>query len=195
MFVILAFPCWGIYFAIVGHVKGVPVMGLSLQEQLLKAGLVNQKQVKKSEHDKRVQNKKNKKKGAANSNDAAERMKKQRAQQAEKDRQLNRERLQQKQQQENCAAAQQLIQKNRKKLESGDVAFHYVSSGGQIERLYVTEEVADQLGSGVMGVARFGDESVLVCAATVAKVLERDASLIIAFNDPADADDEYPDEW
>jgi len=36
---------------------------------------------------------------------------------------------------------------------------------------------------------------VLVCADTVAKVLQRDADLIIAFNDPADAEDEYSDEW
>jgi len=170
-------------------------MGLSLQEQLLKAGLVNQKQVKKSEHDKRVQNKKNKKKGAPSSNDAAERLKKQRAQQAERDRELNRQRLQEKKQQEDAAAAQQLIEKNRTKIEWGDVAFHYVSGSGQIERLDVTQEIADQLGSGAVGVARYGDESVLVCADTVAKVLQRDADLIIAFNDPADAEDEYSDEW
>ena len=130
--------------------KGVPTMGLSLQEQLLKAGLVNQKQVKKSEHDKRVQNKKNKKKGAPSSNDAAERLKKQRAQQAERDRELNRQRLQEKKQQEDAAAAQQLIEKNRTKIEWGDVAFHYVSGSGQIERLDVTQEIPISLVLGLL---------------------------------------------
>ena len=36
-------------------------MGLSLQEQLLKAGMVDKKQVKQAEHEKRVQNTKKKK--------------------------------------------------------------------------------------------------------------------------------------
>ena len=103
--------------------------------------------------------------------------------------------MKQKQQQEDYAAAQQLIQKNRTKIEPGDVPFHYVTGGGQIERLYVTQEVADQLGSGLLGVAINSGENVLVCAATVAKVLQRDESLIVAFNDPADLDDEYPAEW
>ncbi|OEU72031.1 MAG: hypothetical protein BA874_06415 [Desulfuromonadales bacterium C00003068] len=170
-------------------------MGLSLQEQLLKAGLVNQKQVKKAEHDKRVQKKKGKKGAQTTSDDTKERLKKQRVQQAEHDRQLNRQRLEQEQQKENHAAAQQLIQKNRTKIEPGDVPFHYVTGGGQIERLYVTQEIADQLGTGVLGVAVNSGENVLVSADTVAKVLQRDESLIIAYNDPADFDEEYPSEW
>ena len=36
-------------------------MGLSIQEQLLKAGMVDKKQVKKAEHDIRMKNKKKKK--------------------------------------------------------------------------------------------------------------------------------------
>ncbi|RLB76524.1 MAG: DUF2058 domain-containing protein, partial [Deltaproteobacteria bacterium] len=40
-------------------------MGLSLQEQLLKAGVVDNKQVKQAEHEKRVQNKKKIKYGAS----------------------------------------------------------------------------------------------------------------------------------
>lgn len=170
-------------------------MGLSLQEQLLKAGLVNQKQVKKAEHDKRVQKKKGKKGAQTTSDDAKERLKKQRAQQAEHDRQLNRERLEQEQQKENHAAAQQLIQKNRTKIEPGDVPFHYVTGGGQIERLYVTREIADQLGTGVLGVAVYSGENVLVSADTIAKVLQRDESLIVAFNDPSEVDEDYPSEW
>lgn len=170
-------------------------MGLSLQEQLLKAGLVNQKQVKKSEHDKRVQKKKGENGAQTNLDGAKERLKKQRAQQAEHDRQLNRERLKQKQQQEDCAAAQQLIKMNCNKLEQGDVAFHYVDNNGQIQRFYVTQEIADQLGTGVLGVAANSGENVLVSADTIAKVLQRDDSLIVAYNDPSEVDDDYPSEW
>lgn len=173
-------------------------MGLSLQEQLLKAGLVNQKQVKKAEHELRVQKKKGKKgqKGAQpNSNDAKERLKKQRAQQAEQDRQLNRNRLEQEQQKADLAAAQQLVQVNGEKLEQGDIAFHYVNGNGQIERLHVTQQVADQLASGTVGVAEHSGEYVLLPANTVAKVLQRAAQLIVAYNDPNEMDNDYPSEW
>lgn len=170
-------------------------MGLSLQEQLLKAGLVNQKQVKKAEHDKRVQKKKGNKGAQPNSDEAKERLKKQRAQQAEYDRQLNRARLEQEQEKAAMAAAQQLIQANGEKLEQGDVAFHYVSACGKIERLYVTQQVADQLGSGTVAVADNAGEYVLIPAETVTKVLQRDAQLIVAYNDPNEVDEDYPSDW
>ena len=171
-------------------------MGLSLQEQLLKAGLVNEKQVKKSQHDQRVQNKKSRKnKGETPAHSSAEqKLKQQRAQQAQQDRQRNEQRRQQEQRKANQAAAKQIINANRQLLKEGDDSYHYVNGDGQINRIFVTKETADQLANGIMGLAMYDDEIVLIPADAIAKVQQRDADAVLAYNDPAEQD-EYPEQW
>lgn len=169
-------------------------MGLSLQEQMLKAGLVDKKQVKKAEHEKRVKNKKNRKGGGAAEEKERQRLQKQQAQRAEQDRKLNAERAQQAQQKADQAAAQQLIASNRLPVEEGDVVYHYVD-GGQIKRISVQQEVADKLADGRLGLAMHNNELVLVAAETVLKVLDRDQEAILAYNDPAEIEDDYPTDW
>ncbi|PLX82408.1 MAG: DUF2058 domain-containing protein [Desulfuromonas sp.] len=170
-------------------------MGLSIQEQLLKAGLVDQKQVKKANHEKRVQNKK-KKKGEASSDDSAGvRLKQQREAQAKKDQQLNAERNRRAQREADQAAAQQLIETNRLPVEEGPVAYHYVGDGGTIKRISVTRDVADKLAEGLMGLAVYKRDVVMIPAETVLKVLERDKDSIVTYNDPAQAEDDYPTDW
>ena len=171
-------------------------MGLSLQEQLLKAGLVNEKQVKKAQHDQRVQNKKNKKKkgGAPTQPNAEQKLKQRRAQQAEQDRQHNEQRRQQEQRKADQASAKQMIEANRQPLKEGDEAYHYVDANGQIERIYITGQAADQLADGKMGLALFDGEIVLIPAETVVKVLARDKESIVSYNDPSEVD-EYPEQW
>jgi len=170
-------------------------MGLSIQEQLLKAGVVDKKQVKKAEHDKRVQKKKRTKgKGSsAPENSAKLRLQQQRAEQAKQDQKLNAERMEQEQLKADRAAAKQLIEKNHQKLEEGDEAYSYVD-GGKIRKIYVTRENSDKLAAGKSAVARFNNDLVLISAETAVKVLKRDEAAILIYNDPADAD-EYPEEW
>lgn len=170
-------------------------MGLSIQEQLMKAGLVNEKQVKKANHEKRVQNKKKKKGGGPSENSERVRLQQQQAEQAKKDQELNAERNRQAQRKADLAAAQQLIESNRLPLEEGAVVYHYVGDGGKIKRISVTQDVADKLANGLMGLAVYKRDLVLVPAETVAKVLERDKDLIVTYNDPAQAEDDYPTDW
>jgi uncharacterized protein YaiL (DUF2058 family) len=170
-------------------------MGLSLREQLLKAGVVDKKQVKKAEHEKRVQGKKQKKgKGTAPVENRGKQLLQQ--QQAEQNRlnlQRNAERQQQEELKAKLAAAKQLIEQNKRTLEEGYEAYSYID-GGKICKLYVKEAVADQLASGKLAVARFNDDRVLVPAEIAVKVMERDETAILIYNDPAE-DDGYPDEW
>ncbi|MDT8421724.1 MAG: DUF2058 family protein [Desulfuromonadales bacterium] len=169
-------------------------MGLSLQEQLLKAGLVDKKQVKKAAHEKRVQHQKKRKGRDTGDDGEKQRLQQQQAERAEQDRKLNAERARQVQRKADQAAAQQLIANNRLPLDEGDVAYHYVA-GGQIKRIAVPQETADKLAEGRMGLAMHNGELVLVPAKTVLKVLPRDEDAILAYNDPADAEDEYPADW
>lgn len=171
-------------------------MGLSIQEQLLKAGMVDKKQVKKAEHEKRVQNKKKKKgKGTPTQDNSAKlRLQQQQAEQARQDQKLNAERMQQAQLKADQAAAKQLIANNRQPLEEGDESYSYVDSG-KIRRIYVQSTIADKLASGKIALAKFDGDYVLIPADTAIKVLKRDEGAILIYNDPAEIADDYPTDW
>jgi uncharacterized protein YaiL (DUF2058 family) len=169
-------------------------MGLSLQEQLLKAGVVDKKQIKKAEHEKRIQNKKKKKgKGQLPENKAKLLLQQQQAEQAKQDQKLNAQRMEQEKLKAERAAAKQLIEQNRKPLESGDEAYRYVDAG-KIRTVYLQTEIADKLSAGKLAVAKYNADLVLIPAETAIKVLQRDESAVLIYNDPATVDD-YPDEW
>ncbi|WP_020675386.1 DUF2058 family protein [Geopsychrobacter electrodiphilus] len=169
-------------------------MGLSLQEQLLKAGLVDKKQIKQADHAKRVQAKMKRKAGDSFEDRDALRLQQQQIERAKQDQQLNAERNQRAQQKAAQAAAQQLIEANCMRLEEGEVVYHYVS-GGKIKRVAVGPEVADQLAEGRLGLAMSKSGLVLLSAETVKKVLNRDPDAILAYNDPTKSKDDYPTDW
>lgn len=169
-------------------------MGLSLQDQLLKAGLVDKKQAKKADHERRVKNKKKRKGQDTSADNEKRRLQHQQAERAEQDRKLNAERAQQAQRKADQAAAQQLIASNKLPVEEGNVAYHFVAEG-KIKKILLQQEIADKLAEGRMGLAMHKDELVLVPAETVLKVLKRDEGAILAYNDPSDVEDEYPTDW
>lgn len=169
-------------------------MGLSIQEQLLQAGLVDKKQAKKADHEKRVKNQK-KRKGRISADDGEkQKLQQTQAKRAEQDRQLNLERNQQAQRKADLAAAQQLIATNRIPVEEGDAVYNYVA-GGKIEKISLPQDIADKLAEGRIGLAVHNGEPVLIPVETVTKVLQRDEDSILIYNDPAQIKDEYPTDW
>ena len=169
-------------------------MGLSLQEQLLKAGVVDKKQVKQAAHEKRLQNKKKKKSGVSPSENAKIRLQQQQAELAKQHQKLNAEREQQKQRKADQAAAKQLIKTSQLPLEEGDVIYRYVAAG-KIKQIYVNQEVADKLATGRLGLAMGDKGAALIPADTVLKVIKRDESSILLYNDPAQIEEDYPSDW
>ena len=169
-------------------------MGLSLQEQLLRAGMVDKKQVKQAEHEKRVQNKKKKKYGAPAEDSAKIRLKQQQAELAKQHQKLNAEQNQQKQRKADQAAVKQLIKSSQLPVEEGDVVYRYVAAG-KIKQISVTQDVADKLSAGRLGLAMGDKDVVLIPAETVLNVLKRDENSILLYNDPAQVEDDYPLDW
>ncbi|MCF6177945.1 MAG: DUF2058 domain-containing protein [Geopsychrobacter sp.] len=170
-------------------------MGLSLQEQLLKAGLVDKKQMKKADHEKRVKHKKKRKAGGSFEDRDKLRLRQQQAERAQHDLALNTERNQQAQRKADQAAVQQLITANHLAVEEGDVAYHYVDTAGKIKRILIQQDVADKLSNGRLGLAISAGELVLISAETVNKILHRDRDALVAYNDPTQEEDEYPTDW
>jgi len=169
-------------------------MGLSLQEQLLQAGLVDKKQVKKADHEKRIKNKKRRKGGGSAEEREKQRLKQQQDERAKQDRKLNAERNQLAQQKSDLAAAQQLIETNRLAVKEGDAVYHYVA-GGRIKRISTQQDIVDKLVDGRLGLSLYHGELVLIPSETVAKILQRDKDSILSYNDPAEMEDEYPTDW
>jgi len=169
-------------------------MGLSIQEQLLKAGLVDKKQVKKADHEKRVKNQKKRKGRISSDEGEKQRLRQQQAEQAKQDRQLNIERNQQAQRKAELAAVQQLIATNCSPVEEGNASYHYVVDG-KIKKLSLEQEIADKLSQGRVGLAMYNGEPVLIPVETVTKVLQRNEDSILAYNDPTQSEDEYPTDW
>ncbi|MDX2495340.1 MAG: DUF2058 family protein [Desulfuromusa sp.] len=169
-------------------------MGLSIQEQLLQAGLVDKKQVKKADHEIRMKNKKKRKGGGSAKDSEKQKLKQQQGERAKQDRQLNAERNQQAQRKADLAAAQQLIEANRLPVKEGDIVYHYVA-GGRIKRISTQQDIADNLAEGRLGLAMDHGELVLIPAETVAKIMQRDKDSILSYNDPAENEDEYPTDW
>jgi uncharacterized protein len=154
-------------------------MGNPFQDQLLKAGLVNKKQAKKAkleQHRNRKQNKENS--TAAISNKARE----EQAAQAKRNRELNRQRLEEKRQGEQKAQVKQLIEDGRLDQDDRGERYNFVEQK-QIKRIYVSEEMADQLSCGQLAIVKLGDSYEVVPAKVARQIASRDKEAVIAFHE------------
>ena len=177
----------------------------SLQEQLLKAGLVdkNKLQAAEKEKQKRAKQSRNKagksaakKKAAAPS--AAQRRQ---AERAARDRALNEQRKQAGEQKAILAQVRQLVQDNRLDRGKGEIPYSFVYRK-KIKKIYIGETEKNLLASGKIAIATFvlnneGRRFELVPVEVADKIAERDPESVIALSgqdDGADAtDDPYAD--
>ena len=169
-------------------------MGNTLQDQLLKAGVID-KQKAQEANGKRRKKQKLKHKGAASvsgaTNDSI------RAAQAEKiarDRELNR--LKQEEVEKRAIAAQirQLIELNRLSCEEGETRFNF-TDGKKVQSIYVTGEVFLQLGRGWLSIVKFEDGYEVVPAAVAEKINERDKTVVMTNSQPDMNDDRGDDPY
>jgi len=163
-----------------------------LQEQLLKAGLVNKA---KAAQVVREQAKKHKGKGPAAP--SAEQVEAQRLQQekAERDRALAAGRNAQLRTSEAQAQVRQIVEAHKVKRE-GEIAYRF-TDGEKIKDVLVNESLRAQLAGGTLVIVRHGDGYELLPRIAADKVYERDAAMIVLDHgraeagDGNDADDEY----
>ena len=174
----------------------------SLQEQLLKAGLVDKNQSKKTLSEKHKAKKKTQKAGKKHKPQTfSSRSDSVMQKNAERDRVLNQQRQQAANQKAVTAQIKQLVDVNRVIVEEGEVAYHFAYMG-KIKTIYITEELKRQLGNGYLAIVKldvnpksgFG----LVPAAAARKIAERDPNLVVDIStdneaSQSDEDDPYKD--
>jgi len=160
-------------------------MGNSFKDQLLKAGLVNRKQVKKVMHEERVNKKQKKGESTTGENSVA---REELLAREERNRELNRKRNEEKKRNENLAQVKQLIETNRLTLEErdNDEPYYFVV-GKKIKKLFLSEKISNQLGSGELAIATLAGKFEIIPATVARQVAIRDEESLVAFYDPAKA--------
>jgi uncharacterized protein YaiL (DUF2058 family) len=170
-------------------------MANGLRDQLLKAGLVNEKQVKKAQQEKRKEQKQSQQKGGP-SDEQKQRIQQAQAEKAERDRQLNLERKREQEQKAVAAQIRQLIETNRQPKGEGDTAYNFVD-GNKVKRMYAADKVRAQIAKGRLAIVRLDDQYELVPPEIAEKIRQRDESAVVLLNTPQreekqpEADDPY----
>jgi uncharacterized protein YaiL (DUF2058 family) len=168
---------------------------VSLQEQLLKAGLVDKKKVKVANQEKTKQQKIERRTGVQNVNETKEAVLEAQRQQAERARALNAQRDAEAAKKAVAAQIAQMVQQNRQDKGKGDIAYNF-TLGARIERIYVSEKVRGHLVAGRLAIVAHNGGFELVPRVIADKIAERAPESVVRVNKveaAADEDDPYKD--
>ncbi len=164
----------------------------SLRDQLLKVGLVDEKQVKKARIDKRKQDRQ-RRKGKTGSSHQNKLQQPGLVKKIEHDRELNRQRQARAERKAVAAQIKQLIETNRLPREDGDVPFNFADNK-KIKRIYITDAVREQLSKGKLAIVRLESKYELIPSTIVEKIRLRDAKCVILYNEPQEESVENNDD-
>jgi len=177
-------------------------MNLSLREQLLKAGLVTEKQAKQAERSE-SQHKHRQKKGGGTpppppSPSPSRTAEQARAAKLLRDQELNRKQQEKAARKARAAELRQLVEQLRVPRPDSDDYYNFVDAG-RIHRLAVTPDLRARIVAGTLAIVRSDGHYDLVPADALDRIRERDASAIVpvpvdepASGPPAE-DDPYKD--
>ena len=171
----------------------------SLQEQLLKAGLVDEKQLARAKQKQNRQATLARKQGGKKQPAAKPARSGAQERKAQRDRELNQKRQAEARQKELAAQATQLIDVNRLDRAQGDLPYSFVYRR-KVKKIFVTAAQKKQLADGQLAIATWvrpeGRKFELVPREIAAKIAERDASFVVDTGQPAEPppeDDPYAD--
>ncbi len=168
-------------------------MSLSLRDQLMKAGLVSEKQAKQAGKQKQKQQRLEKK-GQVEVDDAIKQAALQaQAEKAARDQELNEQQKEKAEQKARAAQIKQLIESSRlPKLQSDDY-YNFVDEK-KIKRIAVNTMLRDKLSRGSLAIVRHGGGYEMIPREAALRIQERDPRRVILLNTPTeapDADDPY----
>ncbi|MCW8328543.1 DUF2058 domain-containing protein [Photobacterium sp. SDRW27] len=161
---------------------------LTLQEQMLKAGLIDKKKMKKAG--------KSSKKSRTQAKEAKAAVEANRAAQIAQDQELNRQKQAEADKKAIASQVKQLIEMNKIDCKDGEIGYNF-TDGTLVKKLYVDKAIQDQLVSGRLAIARYLDSYAIVPGVVADKISQRDEESIIVNNtadeQEMDEDDPYAD--
>ncbi|MDO9619922.1 MAG: DUF2058 domain-containing protein [Pseudomonas sp.] len=168
-------------------------MALSLRDQLLKAGLVNEKQAKQAgkqqQKQQRLVHKGQVEKDESQKLAAQQAM----AEKAARDQELNRQQQEKIEQKARAAQIKQLIEISRLPKLTTEDYYNFVDDK-KVKRLSVNSLMRNKLSSGSLAIVRHGGGYEVIPREAALKIQERDAQRVVLLNTPTeapDADDPY----
>lgn len=168
---------------------------VSLQEQLMKAGLVDKKKVNKVKQEKSKQWKEELRTGVQAADESKEAALEQQRKLAERARELNAQRDAAAAQKALMAQVLQMVQQHRQPKGNGDVAYNF-TFGSKIDRIYVSNAVQQHLVNGRLVIVVLDGTVELVPRVVAEKIAERAPELVVTVkktaSEPAE-DDPYAD--
>ena len=165
----------------------------SLQEQFLKAGLVDKKKVKRANQEKSQQKKGERRTGTQTVDEVRLAALETQRKNAERAREFNAQRDAAATQKAIMAQIVQMVQQSRQSKGKGDIAYNFTHDN-KIKRIYVSAAVQANLIAGRLVIVCQGENSELVPKVIADKIAERDPSLVVRVNKTSaeiDADDPY----
>lgn len=162
---------------------------MSLQDQLLKAGLIDDKRANKIKKDKHKQTRKKQKNKIETTDEARLAAQRAQAEKAERDRRLNQQRKADAERKAITAQVRQLVEMNRQAVGEGEIEYSF-TDGTLIRRILVTEVQHAQLANGRLCIIRLDGQYELIPMLVAEKIQVRDADARILSNQPTDTPDE-----
>ncbi len=165
-------------------------MANSLQDQLLKAGLVDEQALKQAKSKKRKQ----KRAGGGRAVADAERSaaaEQAAAEKRRKDQELNRQREAERQRKADLVALWQLVREHRVSRSGGDVAYNF-ADGSALKRLYVTASQQQAIADGKLAIIRHDDFYELVPAAVAERAEQTDPASLVLWSKPGEGNRDDP---
>ena len=168
-------------------------MSLSLRDQLLKAGLVNQKQAKQVGKEKQKEQRLVHK-GQAQVDDSQKRAAQEAlAEKVKRDQELNRQQQEKVEQKARTAQVKLLIEASRLPKLTTEDYYNFVDDK-KVKRISVNALVRNKLSSGSLAIVHHGGGYEIIPREAALKIQERDPRRIVLLNTPTeapDADDPY----
>ena len=168
---------------------------MSLQDQLLKAGLIDNKKANEIKKIKRKQAKQKQKNKLGTTDQAKLAAQQAQAEKVERDRQLNQQRKAEAEHKAIAAQVRQLVEMNRQSRDEGDVPYSF-TDGTLVKRIHVTQAQLKQLSNGRLCIINLDGSYELIPTLVAEKIQQRDESTRILSNqstETPDEDDPYAD--
>ena len=162
---------------------------MSLQDQLLKTGLIDAKKaskIKKSKYRQAQQKQKNKVETADEVKLAAQQAQ---AENLQRDRQLNERRRREAERKAIAIQVRQLVEMNRQPRNGGDIAYSF-SDGTLVKCIHVTRPQLKQLSNGHLCIIKLDEQYELIPTLVAEKIQRRDECAQILSNKPTELPDE-----
>jgi len=167
-------------------------MNNPFQEQLLKAGVVTKQQVQKVKQDKNKKKKQQRSKKVPVIDEKALKAQQATEKKANHDRELNKKKQEQARKKAISAEIDQLIKANRvERNEACEIVYNF-EHANKVKRIYVNEDMKQQIIKGKLGIARIEGRYELVPLSIAEKIQQRNEKRIVLFTEEENIDENDP---